>query len=325
MAALNSVNEGHVPSYGNDIHTSTAALSVRKHFGDSCDVYFVWGGTAANVLGLRAVTQRINAILCPESAHINVHECGAPENFTGCKLIAVPTADGKLTPDLCESILDRETDAHHAQARVISISQATERGTVYSIYEIRAIADFAHGNGLLLHVDGARLANAAVFLGCGFKEMTFDAGVDFLSFGGTKNGLLFGEAIVFRDSSYAKDFPYIRMQGMQLYSKMRFVAAQFEAQLSDGLVFETAGHANKMAKLLSELLADLPGIEITQNVESNGVFACIPKHCVDELHKIFDFFVLDEERSEVRLMCSFDTVEDDVREFVAITQRVLKA
>ena len=325
MEALAAVNEGHVPSYGEDIHTCAATLKFREHFGPECDVYFVWGGTAANVLGLKAVTRPYNAVICPETAHINVHECGAPEAFTGCKLLTVKTGDGKLRPEMCEPFLEAAGNVHMAQPKVISISQAAETGTVYSVDEIRDLAEFAHGHGLTLHMDGARLSNAAVSLGTTFGEMTFDAGVDVLSFGGTKCGLMFGEAVVFKDTETVRDFPFIRKQGMQLFSKMRFVAAQFEALLTDNLWREIAGHANEMATLLARELETVPGVEITHKVQSNAVFAVILPACVTELLKSFRFHVVDTGKSECRLMASFDTTEEDVIAFVDAAKAVTES
>ncbi len=325
MKELEAANSAHVPSYGEDPFTAEAVAKIREHFGDGCDVYFVWGGTAANILGLRTVTRSYNAVICPESAHINSSECCAPETNIGCKLISAPVADGKMTVELLGALTDADTDAHHAQPKVVSISQATEKGTVYSIDEIKALSGFAHEKGLLLHMDGARLSNAAVSLGCGFREMTFDAGVDILSFGGTKNGLMFGEAVIFRDRSHEHEFKYIRMQGLQLYSKMRFAAAQFSAMLDEGLAFDIARHSNMMASVLGRLLSEIPGITLTQKVESNAVFAIIPEHCLERLRERFDFFVFDEKRSEVRLMCSFDTTEEDVRDFAGIARAVLES
>ena len=322
MEAIAAANEGHVSSYGDDIHTCAATLKIREHFGPEVDVYFVWGGTAANVLGLKAVTRPHNAIICPETAHINVHECGAPEAFTGCKLLTVKTDDGKLRPDMCEPFLEATGDVHMVQPKVISISQAAETGTVYTVDEIRNLAQFAHGHGMTLHMDGARLSNAAVSLGTTFGEMTFGAGVDVLSFGGTKCGLMFGEAVVFRDTGTAGDFRFIRKQGMQLSSKMRFVAVQFEALLTDNLWWDLAGHANEMAALLVRELQMVPGVEITHEVQSNAVFAVIPPACVTELLKSFRFHVVDAGKSECRLMASFDTTKEDIIAFVDTAKAV---
>lgn len=321
MEALNSVNVGHVPSYGNDIHTCSAIKKFKEHFGPECDVYLVWGGTAANVLGLKAVTKPYNSIICAETAHINVHECGAPEKFTGCKLMTIPSGDGKITADMCRRFLDGIGDIHTVQPKVISISQPTELGTVYSVDELFQLSEFAHDHEMLLHVDGARLSNAAVYLGTDLKSITFNAGVDILSFGGTKNGMMCGEAVVFSNGEHSGDFQFIRKQGMQLFSKMRFIAAQFEALLSDDLVYTLARHANQMAQMLAGELKNIPSIKITQKVQSNMVFAIIPPRCIEELLKVFHFYVLNKEISEVRLVTSFDTTEEDVRLFAETAKK----
>jgi len=315
MEAIVTANRGHVPSYGDDIHTCAAMLKFREHFGPACDAYLVWGGTAANVLGLAAVSRPFQAIICADSAHINVHECGAPEKFTGCKLLTIPSENGKITVDDCTPFLEAAGNPHMAQPRVVSISQPTEKGTVYTVEEIKRLCDFAHKNGMVVHVDGARLPNAAVSLGTTLAGTTFDAGVDLLSFGGTKNGMMCGEAVVFPDDRYAGEFEFIRKQGMQLFSKMRFIAVQFEALLSDGVVFDIASHANAMAALMAESLEGIPGITITQEVQSNAVFTIIPQSCAEEIHKTYHFYIVDSTTSEARLMMSFDTTEEDIRRF----------
>src|SRR5688572_11127641 len=221
--AIRAVNEGHVIAYGDDEITARAVKLFKKHFGKDIAVHFVFGGTGANTLGLKAVTKPYQAVLCAETAHINVDECGAPEQFTGCKLIDLATPDGKLRVEQLEPYLHVVGNEHHVQPRVISISQATEMGTVYTKQELKALAQFAHANNMLLHVDGARLSNAAASLNASLKEITADVGVDVLSFGGTKNGMIYGEAVVFFDEELARDFKFIRKQGMQLSSKMRFI------------------------------------------------------------------------------------------------------
>src|SRR5215213_11221065 len=233
--AITKANDGHVIAYGSDPITARAMELFQKHFGSDVAVYFVFGGTGANVLGLKAITQSHHAIFCAETAHVNVDECGAPEQFTGCKLITLPTPDGKLRVEQIKPLLHGIGVEHHVQPRVISISQATEMGTVYTKEELKTLADFAHDNNMRLHVDGARLANAAVALDATFREITADVGVDVLSFGGTKNGMMYGEAVVFFDKRLAGDFKYIRKQGMHLPSKMRFISAQFAALLSGDL------------------------------------------------------------------------------------------
>jgi len=324
IKAIKAANEGHVIAYGDDPITARAVKLFQKHFGPDIAVYFVFGGTGANVLGLKAITRSHQAIICAETAHVNVDECGAPENFTGCKLLAIPTSDGKLRVEQIKPLLHGIGVEHHVQPAVISISQATEMGTVYTKKELKTLALFAHENGMLLHVDGARLCNAAVSLGTSLKEITADVGVDVLSFGGTKNGMMYGEAVVFFKPKLASEFKYIRKQGMQLSSKMRFISAQFEAMLSGNLWRRGPEHANRMARLLAGELAKLSQIKITQPVEANGVFAVIPKKYIPALQKKYFFYVWNEEISEVRLMASFDTSEDDVRDFVKFVRKTVK-
>ena len=324
IEAIRAANEGHVIAYGDDPFTARAVKLFQKHFGRDVAVYFVFGGTGANVLGLKAITKSHQAIICAETAHVNVDECGAPENFTGCKLLTVSTPDGKLRVDDIKPLLHGIGVEHHVQPAVITISQATEMGTVYTKKELKTLAAFAHDHGLLLHVDGARLSNAAVSLDARLKEITADVGVDVLSFGGTKNGMMYGEAVIFFDPKRAADFKYIRKQGMQLSSKMRFIAAQFEAMLSGNLWRRGPEHANRMAQLLASELTKLPQIKITQPVEANGVFAVIPREYIPALQKKYFFYVWNEEISEVRLMASFDTSEEDIRDFVAFVRKTVK-
>jgi threonine aldolase len=324
IEAIRDANDGHVIAYGNDPITARATKLFQKHFGRDAAVYFVFGGTGANVLGLKAITNSYHAIICAETAHVHVDECGAPEKFTGCKLLLVPTPDGKLRVEQIKPLLHGIGVEHHVQPGVISISQATEMGTVYTKKELKTLADFAHDNNMLLHVDGARLANAAVWLNASLKDITADAGVDVLSFGGTKNGMMYGEAVVFFDKKRATDFKFIRKQGTHLPSKMRFISAQFEALLSEDLWRRSAMHSNRMAQLLASELAKVPQITLTQPVESNGVFAIVPRKYVPTLQKKYFFYVWDEEISEVRLMASFDTTEDDVRDFVEFVRKTVK-
>lgn len=322
--AIKAANEGHVVAYGDDVITERAIKLFKKHFGRDIAVYFVFGGTSANTLGLKAITKSYQAVLCAQTAHINVDECGAPENLTGCKLIDVETPDGKLRVEQLEPYLEVFGNEHHVQPRVISISQATEMGTVYSKQEVKALANFAHANNMLLQVDGARLSNAAASLDASLKEITADAGVDVLSFGGTKNGMIYGEAVVFFNPKLGEDFRYIRKQGMQLPSKMRFISAQFEALLRGDLWRRSATHANRMARLLASELEKVPGIKLTQPVQANGVFAVIPPKFIPLLQKKFFFYVWTEAISEVRLMTSFDTTEEDIHDFVALVRRTVK-
>jgi threonine aldolase len=322
--ALRSADRGHVVAYGDDIYTETAVRLFRERFGERAEVFFVFGGTGANVSALAAVTRPFEAVVCAETAHVNVDECGAPERFTGCKLVDLPTPDGKLRPEQIEPLLTRLGDQHHVQPRVVSVSQPTELGTVYTVAELKCLSEFAHGRGMLLHVDGARLANAAAHLDLSLKELTADAGVDVLSFGGTKNGMMYGEAVVFFEPALAEGFRFVRKQCAQLPSKMRFVAAQFTALLGEDLWRETAAHANRLAQTLAAELRTIPRVSITQPVESNAVFALLPRACVPRVQERFFFYVWNEQTSEVRLMCSFDTTDEDVSELAAVIREAVK-
>ena len=323
MKAITAANSGHTLSYGDDEYTREAVKKFREHFGGHIDVFPVWGGTAANVLGIRAVTQSFQAIICAESAHINTDECGAPEKFTGCKLLTVPTSDGKIASPAVEKFLAARGNQHRVQPGVVSITESTEMGTVYTVEEIRGMAEFAHSHGMLLHVDGARLGNAAAYLGVSLRELMTDTGVDILSFGGTKTGLMGGEAVIFFDKNFSRDFLFIRKQGMQLASKMRFISAQFIALLSNDLLFTIARHTNAMAKLLENRVSGLPGVTITQKVETNAVHAVIPARVIEPLQKRFYFHVRNRERSLVRWMTSFDTTEEDVEQFADTLRSLL--
>lgn len=324
LKAIAGANAGHVVAYGDDHYTAAAIKAFREQLGKNIDVYFVFGGTGANVLGLQAVTKPYQAVICADTAHINVDECGAPERFTGCKLLAIPTSDGKITVDQIKPFLHGVGFEHHVQPRVISISQSTEMGTVYAPQEIRTLADFAHDHDMLLHVDGARIANAAVSLKAELHEITADAGVDLLSFGGAKNGMMYGEAVVFFNRTLAPDFKYIRKQGMHLPSKMRFISAQFAALLSDNLWRRNAAHANRMARVLARELSQIPKIRVTQKVEANGVFAIVPPRFIPRLQKKYFFYVWNEATSEARFMTSFDTTEDDIRDLVALIRKTVR-
>jgi threonine aldolase len=324
MKAMMEANIGHTIGYGDDIYTEKATNKFYELFGNDIDVYFVFIGTAANVLGLHAATRSWNAVICAHTAHINVDECGAPEKYNGFKLLPVETPNGKLTVELIKQNIHGRGDEHHSQPKIISITQATEMGTVYTIGEIKAIADFAHENNMYLHMDGARIANAAVSLGVDFKEFTKDAGVDILSFGGTKNGMMYGEAIVFFNKQLGEEFKYIRKQGMQLASKMRFISAQFERYLTDDLWRQNASHSNRMAKLLESKVKEIPQIKITQKVEANGIFAILPdRQMIQELMDEYFFYDWDETKNEIRWMCSFDTQEEDINSFVELIKSKL--
>jgi threonine aldolase len=324
MEALLKANQGHAASYGADPYTQSAIAQFKKYFGNDIDVYFAYNGTGANVLGLSALTQSFNAVICSDLAHINVDESTAPEKFTGCKLLTIPTKDGKIYADEVKARIQRLDDQHHPQARVISISQTTEYGTVYSRDEIKALSDVAKKYNLFLHMDGSRIANAAASLDLSFREFTRDAGVDVLSFGGTKNGMMFGEAVVFFNPGHAQYFKYLRKQGMQLHSKMRFIGAQFAALLSNDLWKRNASHANAMAKMLEKELRKFSCITITQPVEANGIFAIMPKAIIPALQETCFFYVWNERTSEVRLMCAFDTEEQDIQKFSERLKKLLE-
>lgn len=322
LAAIARANVGHVKAYGDDPYTAAAIERFRAELGDAAEVFFVFGGTGANVTGLQTLLRSHEAIVCSEYSHIHVDECGAPEKFTGSKLLTVQPPDGKLTPELVATRVRGIGDQHHVQPRVVSITQATEYGTVYTAAEIAALAAYAHGHGMYLHVDGARIANAAAALGVPLRAFITDAGVDVLSFGGTKNGMLGGEAVIFLDPALARDARFVRKQAMQLPSKMRFVAAQFDALLADGLWLRSAAHANAMARRLADGVRRIAGVTVTQAVDANAVFAILPRECIAPLQEESFFYVWDEVRSEVRWMASFDTTGEDVDRFVAAVSRV---
>jgi threonine aldolase len=323
LVSIAEANNGHTIAYGDDVYTDRAEELIRNLFGPQAEVFFVLTGTGANVLSLSSVTRSFNGIICAETAHIQVDECGAPEKFIQCKLLPVPTPDGKLTPDLVSSRLHGFGFEHHVQPGAISISQTTEMGTVYSPDEIRSLAALAGEYGMFLHMDGARLANAAVSLGVSFRSITTDAGVDVLSFGGTKNGMLFGEAVVFLKPGLSQNFRYLRKQGMQLASKMRFLSAQFVAYLEQEIWVRNAQHANNMAQLLYDGVSGIHGVTVTQPVQANAVFAIIPSHLIEVLQKQYFFYVWDESRSEVRWMTSFDTTAEDVAGFCKVLEALL--
>ena len=319
LEAVAAANDGHVPAYGEDPYTAAAEQRFRDDFGEHARTFFVFNGSAANVLALLAAARPADAVICPETAHMNVDEAGAPERIAGVKLLTVHTPDGKLTPELVARRVERVGDQHAVQPRVVSISEATELGTVYTPDEIRALADLARERGMLVHVDGARLANAAASLDLPLRALSTDAGVDLLSFGGTKNGMLLGDAVVLLNAELAADFQFVRKQSMQLASKMRFIAAQFEALLRDDLWLRNASHANAMALRLARAVKEIPGVRITQLVEANGVFALIPREATQRLLAEWPgelpFHVWSEQTGEVRWMTAWDTTEADVDRF----------
>jgi len=324
LEAIIRANQGHVVAYGDDPYTRSVVAKFEEHFGSGIDVFFTFNGTGANVLGLQALSRPYHAVLCSDFAHIYCDECGGPEKHTGCKLIPLPHQDGKITLDAVRHAYHGIGDQHHVQPRVISITQSTEMGTVYQPDEIRALAGFAHEHEMFLHVDGARISNAAASLGQTLRQATRDLGVDVLSFGGTKNGIMGGEAVVFFDRSLSADFLYLRKQGMQLASKMRFIAVQFEALLTNDLWRRSAEHANRMARLLEGELRRVPEVRIVWKVEANGVFAQIPRQAIEKIKERYFFYPWIEEECIVRWMCSFDTTEEDVKGFVKVVEEAVK-
>ena len=324
--AVAAANVGHAAAYGNDPLTDGVEDLFRKAFGPEAHVLPVFNGTGANVIGLRAVARPYDAVVCAAAAHLNVDECGAPERIGGFKLLPVDTPDGKLTPELVAPRLIRFGDEHAAQPRVVSITQSTEFGTVYTPAEIRALADQAHSRGMLLHVDGARLANAAAALGCSLAATTVDAGVDVLSFGATKNGAVGAEAVVLLRADLGDGVQFMRKQSMQLASKMRFLSAQLHTLLADDRWHAPAAHANAMARRLADAVTGIDGVRLTQPVQANALFAVLPPGVADELQREWRFYTWDEATGEVRWMCSWDTSPAEVDAFAdAIRDAVARA
>jgi len=311
MEAIIKANIGHVPAYGEDTFSKSAKELFRKHFGQNVETFFVTTGTAANVLGLLASTQSYNSIICARSSHLHADECSAPQKITGCTLIQVDTQDGKLNVPLIEPFICRFGDTHHPQPRIISIAEPTEFETVYSLGELGALAKFAHSKGMLLHMDGARLSNAAVSLGVELKSVTADVGVDILSFGGTKNGAMLAESLVFFNPKLAVNFEYFQKQCLQLVSKMRFIAVQFEALLSNNLWQSNAIHANKIATLLSGRIEEEIGLAAQYPVQANSVFVRFTKK--QAIRLLEKYFVYEwDDNGLIRFMTSFDTSEEDI-------------
>ncbi|MER5888122.1 low specificity L-threonine aldolase [Streptomyces sp. NPDC001941] len=316
MAALALANGGHQVSYGDDEYTEHLQRVIHSHFGSSAEAFPVFNGTGANVTALQALTDRWGAVVCAESAHINVDEGGAPERMGGLKLLTVPTPDGKLTPELIDRQAWGFDDEHRAMPQVVSITQNTELGTVYTVEEVRAIVEHAHGLGMKVHLDGARIANAAAALDVPMRAFTNAAGVDVISYGGTKNGMLFGEAVVVLNPDAVRQMRHLRKLSMQLASKMRFVSVQLEALLAKDLWLRNARHSNAMAQRLAEGVRGVDGVEILYPVQANAVFARLPHEVTRRLQKRFRFYFWDEAAGDVRWMCSYDTAEEDVDAFV---------
>jgi threonine aldolase len=326
LAAIAAANHGPAVSYGADAWTARLQERVREHFGADAAAFPVFNGTGANVVGLRSLLKPWQGVICAEGAHLNVDEGAAPEVLGGIKLLTVPTPDGKLTPELVARRLVRIGDEHASQPGAVSLTQSTELGTLYTPAEMAAIADHAHAHGLLVHVDGSRLANAAAALDVPLRAITSDIGADVVSFGGTKVGLVLGEAVLVLRPELQDPLRYLRKQSMQLASKMRFVSAQLEALLTDDLWRRAASHANAMARRLGEAVERVEGVTLTQAVQVNGVFAILPEGAAERLQEDFHFYFWDEHTREVRWMCAWDTSEEDVDAFAeAIAQLVTTA
>jgi threonine aldolase len=314
LAAMNDANEGYARAYGDDDLSVLALKQFKKIFGEATQTLWTFNGTGANIVALASLLRPFEAVICADTAHIHCDECGAPERAAGVKLLTINTPNGKLTPALIKPLLKGFGVQHHVQPKAISISQSSEYGTVYTLAEIRALADSAHQHQMLLHMDGARISNAAVHLGCDFQALSFASGVDVLSFGGSKNGLMFGEAVVFANENSAA--PFVRKQLAQTPSKTRFIAAQFLEFLRDDLWAQSARHANTMAARLAQGLQQIPGVRLTQSVDANAVFASMPAAMIAALQKEFYFYVWNAAINEVRLMCSFATRTEHIDLFL---------
>ena len=325
LKAIEMANVDHAIGYGEDIYTERAKELFRKEFGADTAIFFALTGTGANILSIQTLCQSFHTIVCTETAHIHVDECGAPEKFTGSKLVALPSSNGKVSPSELLKKLHGFGVEHHSQPGLLSISQVTEMGTVYTVEEIRELAGIVHEHGMFLHMDGARISNAAVSLRLNFRAFTRDAGVDVLSFGGTKNGLMIGEAVLLFNPELSAKTKYFRKQAAQLYSKMRFLSVQFIPYLEDEIWKVNATHSNKMAALLAKSLSGIPAVKITQSVDANGIFAILPREIIPLIRSEYFFYDWDESKGEVRWMTSFDTTEEDITGLVALLNTLLPA
>ena len=317
-------NLDHCVGYGDDDYTREANKCFGSVFGEDITPFYVFNGTGANVIALQAATKTFNSIITAATGHINVDECGSPVKFTGCILKEISTSNGKLTPELIKSKLSGFGDQHHSQPKVIYISQTTEMGTVYTQQEIKEICNLAHEFDMYVHMDGSRLANACAYLGVGMRELTRDCGVDILSLGGTKNGMMMGECVISFKPKLTENLKYYRKQSAQLYSKMRYVSAQYIAYLKNNLWLENASHANNMAFLLANLIRDVPNVELTQKVESNSIFLTMPREMINKVRQNYFFYVWNEDKNEIRLVCSWDTKEEDVKNFISLLRSFVR-
>jgi len=316
LEAIAAANTGHAFGYGHDPYTAEVERRLAAALGaPDASVFFVFNGSGANVLSLRAALRPWEAAIVSESAHLHTDEVGAPEAIAGVKLLVAETADGRVTFDGVRRLIERPNDEHAVRPGILSLTQATELGTLYSLDELRALGELAHTHGLRVHVDGARFANAAAALGVSLPQMVASCGIDLLSFGGTKNGLMVGEAVVVFDPELVPGMLHLRKQTLQLASKMRFIAAQFDALLEDGLWLHNATHANAMAQRLCDAVSDLEGVVITRRPVANALFAIIAPAVREALQREFDFYEWDDVTGEVRWMCSWDTTEADIDAF----------
>jgi len=323
LNAIIKANVDHEISYGEDSYTKQAQKVFESIFGD-VDVLYAFNGTGANIVSLKCCTLPFQAVICAETAHINTDECGAVAQNIGCSLLTVPTPDGKLTPEMIEPFLYRIGNVHNSQPKVISISQSTELGTIYSVSELKTLCKFAHENNLYVHIDGARISNAVAALNVRLREATVDCGVDIMSFGGTKNGLMLGEAILIFNRELRKNAAFYQKQSMQLYSKNRFIASQFIAFLSNNLWLQLALHSNQMAQMMAKKLQIIPEIKITQPVQTNSIFVIIPEKIIEPLRKKYKFYTWNEQTNELRWMCSFDTTEKEIDDFVETIKQLVE-
>ena len=322
LKSISSVNEGHALAYGDDITTLQAVKRFKQEFGENTEVFFTFNGTGANTIALTSVTQSFQSVICSDIAHIIVDECGAPTKFGGFHMIPLKSEHGKIHPDYILPLLKDLGVQHHSQPATISITQSTEVGTVYTVEEIKAITGIAHHYGMKVHMDGARISNAAVALDLPFRAFTVDAGVDILSFGGTKNGMMIGEAVLLFNQPSESSVRFVRKQCTQLYSKMRFISVQFLAYFENERWKKNAGHANKMAQLLASELSNIEQVKFTHKTEANGVFVSIPSEIIPKLREFHNFYEWDSAPT-IRLVTSFDTTEDDVNYFVEILKNLL--
>jgi threonine aldolase len=325
MAAITRVNTGHQPAYGHDETTAQLRDLIHRHFGDHAEVFPVFNGTGANVVALQALARPWEAVVCAASSHVHVDEGGAPEKVAGLKLWPIPTDDGKLTPALLDTQAWGYGDVHRAQPTVLTIAQPTELGTVYSVAELADLVAAAKDRGMRVHLDGARIANAAAALGVPLRTFTTDIGIDAVSFGGTKNGAMGAEAVIVLSPHHALGAAFLRKSGMQLASKMRFISAQLVALLSDGLWLRNAGHSNAMAQVLHDAVAEIPGVALSRRPQANAVFAVLPEDVTRRLQEQYRFYTWDAATGEVRWMCAWDTTAEDIARFAAALRAEMTA